>query len=714
MEGYYFGKGKRWIFSETPSDPELFSSSGVPELIIKLLCQRNIKSEDEVKAFLDPALGDLHDPFLLDGMNDAAERIVGAIRNKEKILVYGDYDVDGVAATSMLIRFFASQNIKADFYIPDRVDEGYGISDAAVEYICSRDYDLIITVDCGITAGAQVKAIYGKCSQNGRKIDIIVTDHHQYSPDLMPEAFTVIDPQIPGCSYPFKCLCGAGLALKLIHALGIKLGKPDVYCRYIDFAALATVADVVELKGENRVITKLGIDKMNNDPSVGIKALMKAAGVNAVDSYSLSFALSPRINAAGRMGDAKCAVELFTTDDEAEADKIAFLLNQSNIRRKEVQDDIFFSAVKAIEEDPVYKEDKVLVVHGENWHPGVIGIVASKLVDRYNKPSIVISVDGNKAVGSARSIDGFNIFQALEDSSDILVKFGGHELAGGLTLETGNIDLFRRRINEYAQRHITDDMLIPAINIDLIAGDGDISIDMAKFISRLEPFGAGNCAPVFCYRGATLLSKRAIGNNKHLRLSFSINNTTVNGVWFGKGYLEKGLFVGQKVDIVFTQEVNVWQNVESLQINVLDMRLSSEEIERNRFLLQAAQKVECLDYSGNWLYNGIIDKIVKYDDIVINRDDLAIIYRYINCLENKKLSLIDMFIHARILGDKTGRNINGFKFFTALLVFDELGLLELRLGMDGNYSMIHSNDKSKVNLEDSEILYWVRHSAESC
>lgn len=714
MEGFYLGNGKRWLFSELPQDNELLSNGGIPELIAKLLRQRDIKNEAEAKSFLNPSINDLHDPFLLEGMNEAADRIVRAIENKEKILVYGDYDVDGVAATSMLIRFFESQNIHADFYIPDRVDEGYGISDAAVEYISSKDYNLIITVDCGITARSQVKAIYENYAQKGRNIDIIVTDHHQYSPDLMPEAFAVIDHQIPGCKYPFKHLCGAGLALKLIQALGIKLGKPDAFMEYIDIAALATVADIVELKGENRVITKFGMAKMSTRPCVGIKALMKASGAKTIDSYILSFALAPRINAAGRMGDAKCAVRLFTTDDEAEADKIALLLNQSNLKRKEVQDDIFFSAVKAIEEDQQYRHDKVLVVHGDNWHPGVIGIVASKLVDRYNKPSIVISVEGTKAVGSARSIEGFNIFHAMENCSDILVKFGGHEMAGGLTLETDNIEIFRRRINEYAHEHITDEMLVPAINIDLEAKDNEISIEMAKFITRLGPFGAGNNAPVFCYRGAILLHKRAIGNNKHLKLSFNINNQTVNGVWFGRGDYEKGLFAGQKVDIVFTQEINVWQNVETVQINVLDMRLSDKDIERNKFFLNAAQKVECLDYSGNWLYNGIIDKIVKYDDIVINRDDLAIIYKYINCIENTRLSLIDMFIHAGILEEKTRKGINGFKFFTALLVFDELGLLELNLDTDGTYSINLYKDKVKVNLEDSEILCRVRQAAERC
>lgn len=503
MESYYFGNGKRWALDDHAFDKELLNIEEIPELLEKLLLQRDIKSQDEMLSFLNPSLDSLHDPFLLEGMDIAVDRIIRALQNNEKILVYGDYDVDGVSATSILVRFFRALNAQIEYYIPDRVDEGYGISEIAVEYISTHDIDLMITVDCGITARFQVEAIYERYTNNGRLIDIIITDHHQWNEQLMPEALAVINPHIPTSNYPFKNLCGAGLALKLVQAVSSRLEKAQSFEEYLDLAAVATIADVVELKGENRIITKYGIEKILKNPCTGVKALLKAAGAQQgpMDSYRVAFTIAPRINAAGRMGDAKCAVNLFTCDNETEADKIALLLNQSNAKRQEVQEEIFKSAVQIIEADAKYQKDKILVVYGRNWHHGVIGIVASKLVDHYHKPAFVISIEDEKAVGSGRSIAGFNLFSAMEEMSDLLVKFGGHEQAGGLTIMAQDLEFFRTRINEYAENKINDEMLIPRMPIHLYVSRKEISLGTAKLISRLEPFGSGNQMPLFASRG---------------------------------------------------------------------------------------------------------------------------------------------------------------------------------------------------------------------
>ena len=516
-------------------------------------------------------------------------KIIRAIDNKEKILVYGDYDVDGVAATSILVRFFRSQNIDIEYYIPDRIDEGYGISDLAVEYIIENNFDLLITVDCGITALNQVNAIYEGYEQKGKNIDIIITDHHQCNEKLMPSALAIINPHIPNSNYPFKYLCGAGIAFKLVQAICSKLNLDQHYMEYLGITALATIADIVDMRGENRIITKYGIERMSVSPCTGINALMKVSQIDCIDTYRLSFVLAPRVNAAGRMGHARDAVELFITDDLSEAEKIALHLNEFNNKRKEIQDEIFNHVLKTIEEDSRYNDEKVIVVWGEGFHHGVIGIVASKLFDYYYKPAVVISVDGDQAVGSARSIDGFNLFEALNAASDILVKFGGHEQAGGLSLKTENLEFFREKINQYANQYISDHMLIPSININLELKGQDINLNNARLISRLEPFGPGNQIPVFCVRNARLETKKAIGNGKHLRLTVDIDGNVADAVYFGKGYLAEALFEGDMVDIIFTLGINNWQNTETVQLRILDLRLNEAQIKRNRFFLKASQ-----------------------------------------------------------------------------------------------------------------------------
>ena len=710
MENYYLGNGTKWKYINGTVNEEIADKVS-DELIYNLLFHRGLRTQEDIRLFLEPSLENLHDPFLLDGMKDAVDRILYAIQKKERILIYGDYDADGVSATSILVRYFRTLDLQVDYYIPDRIDEGYGISDAAVEFISNNDYDLVITVDCGISARCQVAEIVEKCTARGKIIDIIITDHHQCNEELIPEALAIINPHLPNSNYPFKNLCGAGVALKLIHALGIRKGNARAFEDYLDIAAIATIADIVDLNGENRIISKFGIEKIQKNPCTGIKALLNVALANKtqIDSYRVSFVIAPRINAAGRMGDAGVAVELFTTDDPSKASEYAVCLESSNEKRQEIQEGIFKEAIKIIEEDSRYNNEKIIVVYNENWHHGVIGIVASKLVDRYNKPVFVFSIENGKAVGSARSIEGFNLFKAMESQSDLLIKYGGHEQAGGLTIPALNLELFRKHINLYANGLITDEMLIPETTIDIEVKGNDISLKAAKMISQLEPFGCGNKMPVFCYKGAIIRDKKLIGNGQHLKLMLEIEGKYIDGVYFGKGSFDTGIFPNDIVDIVFTQDVNDFRGVESLQIRLIDMRLSEETINRNRLLLRAARQVECLDCDESWLYNGIIDKIILFDDIVIDRNILAIIYRYISRKGDINLTPPDLFIHSGILLRETKTNINAYKFLLALLIFDELGLIEVILDDQGNYNIIQPCEVGKVNLEDSEILNWVNN-----
>ena len=721
MENFYLGNGKRWTINTETSFTGINDSKNkeIPGIIRKLLAQRGLINQRDIESFLRPTLEDMHDPFLLEGMDIAVDRIISAIEKKEKILIYGDYDADGVSATSILLRFFNRFNLQPEFYIPDRIDEGYGISDIAVDYISNNDLDLVITVDCGISGRLQIDSIYEKCALKGKTVDIIITDHHQCNMDLVPKALAILNPHLPESKYPFKNLCGAGVALKLVHALGIRLGKPKIFEEYFDIAAIATIADIVSLTGENRIIARFGIDKITSNPCTGMKALLKVSlpDDRIVDSYRLSFILAPRINAAGRMGDASTAVRLFTTENEAEAEKLAILLSRSNAKRQQIQDGIYKEAVKIIENDAEYKEQKVLVVYNKGWHHGVIGIVASKLVDRYYKPAFVFSIEDEKsdsyAVGSGRSIEGFNLYKAMEAQSDILVKYGGHEQAGGLKIYTKELPLFRNRINDYADKLITDEMLIPEIQIDFEAKGVDINLTTAKQITYMKPFGVGNPMPVFCFRGAILLGKKTIGDGKHLKLTFDIEGQNIEGIYFGKGYLERGLFIGDKTDIVFTQEINDFRGIQSLQIKLLDIRLTETVIKRNQLLYKVALGVECLDCDKKWLYNRIIDETINFDDVVVNRDILAVIYKYVRRRISDSLSVPDMFVHARILAKETKSNINFFKFFVSLLVFDELGLLELSLEADGSYRVNLIDEATKVDLKDSEILDWVHETAAS-
>ncbi|MBP7177114.1 MAG: single-stranded-DNA-specific exonuclease RecJ, partial [Thermoclostridium sp.] len=448
IEDFYLGNKTLWEYEQPETAKEtaknIQEQLNIPPLLSKVLAKRGFFELEEIQAFLKPSIKNLHNPLLLPDMETATARILDARKAGEKVIIYGDYDVDGITATSIMYQFLQSIGMDVSFYIPDRVEEGYGISEAAVTFLLSNPFDLMITVDCGISAKDRLDQLQEGLFAQNRKMDIIITDHHQLNPDSLPQALAVVNPQLSGNSYPFTKLCGAGIAFKLVQALCIRLNLADRYLEYVDLAALGTVADIVELSGENRIIVWAGLKKIQRRPNVGIQALLKVSEVNGreIDTWLLSFVLAPRINAAGRMGDASRGVHLFSATDPVIAESIASQMHQDNILRQKIQEEILQKAIEVIEADSSFKDDKVIVVHGEAWHHGVIGIVASLLTERYVKPCFVLSVQGDTATGSARSIEGFNIFSAMEHCRELFVNYEVIEQAGGWTLKIGNIKLF--------------------------------------------------------------------------------------------------------------------------------------------------------------------------------------------------------------------------------------------------------------------------------
>ena len=484
---------------------------------------------------------------------------------------------------------------------------------------------------------------------------------------------------------------------------------------YLDLAALATIADIVDLTGENRVIASLGLKKMNQDLCLGIKALIDTAGLDgAIDSRRAAFTLAPRVNAAGRMGDARTAVGLFTTNDPSEARAIAEELNRSNSLRQEVQDAILGQAVQMIETDEDFKNRRITVAWGEGWHQGVVGIVASKLVDRYHKPAFVFSVEGGMAVGSGRSIPGYNLFQCMASQESLLVKFGGHEQAGGLTLAAESLPAFREGVNRHAAEHMPDDALEPVLNIHCVMEPSDITLENAKLLNMLEPFGQGNPAPILLVKGAMVKDVRRVGDGKHLRLRFANGSKGVDSVFFGQGELERHIRIGDRLDIVYSMSVQIWQGMEYPRVRILDLRMDEATISRNRFLMEAARRFELLDCDYDWLYNGINNRLVNADDITVQRDDLAAVYRYVMKHRIDRVSTGDLFWHARAIADEFNIKMNYYKLILSLLIFDELQLMDFSIQGDGSYRLFRYEDAGKVNLEDSELFAYLQENTEKC
>jgi single-stranded-DNA-specific exonuclease RecJ len=681
-------QNKLWVYRDCEEDMvcRIASEAGISKLMAGVFAARGFTEPDYIREFLEPSLDKLHSPFLLLDVDKAVDRIIKAIEEKEKIIIYGDYDVDGVTSTSVLLDFLLSQGADADYYIPDRFDEGYGLNAAAVEKVIQKGARLVITVDCGITAMDEVNLF------NENNITVIITDHHECK-DLLPNAYAVINPHRKDCDYPFKELAGVGVVFKLVHALCLVMQADNLYLKYLDLVTLGTIADIVKLLDENRIIVKFGLAAIENTHNVGLKALIAVSGLGdkPINTYGVGFALAPRINAAGRTGSAARAVSLLTTSDAKLAEKIAMELNEENKYRQETEKDILQQSIEYVENNIDLVKENVIVAVGKGWHHGIIGIVASRITERYYRPCILISEEDGVGKGSGRSIEGFNLFEALSNCEDLLVKFGGHELAAGLSLDIANLSEFRDRINGYANTVLTEKELTPVVKIDYVVKKEEISLESVSDLEKLAPFGPGNAGPVFCFENLKITDIRSIGEKKHLKLRLEDNGFFIDAVGFNMGELVNSYTASSVLDSAFTLEINNWNNTSRVQMILKDLRPHNAIV---------------FDNSNGYNIN-------KLEDMVPKRNDLVAVYQFvrnnggegIRQQSGKEFIAEDLSELTNLIFKKYGVMMNQFKLVKCLEIFEELKLLKKdKYGEKGLIIVLTGNGKQKVSIEDSKIF----------
>ncbi len=544
----------------------------VSPVMARLLCIRGFDDTARARQFLSPSLTDLHDPFALKDMEPAVERILGAIARKERVAIHGDYDVDGVTSTVILRRALELLGADVIHFIPERIRDGYGLQPAALDRLHADGVRLVISVDCGIRAAEAAE----RATALG--LDLIITDHHE--PDTsLPKALAVINPKRHDCAYPDKNLAGVGVALKLVQALCARSGHSSWLPAFVKIAAIGTLADVVPLVGENRIIAKLGLGMLSAGPhKIGLRALLDVCGLTGkeIDSYNIGFMVAPRINAAGRMSTPDLAARLLLASDETMADEAKLLaeqLNSENIRRQQEEAEIVAQAKKIVETDLEVGSRTIIVVAGDLWHRGVIGIVASKLVDAFHRPAIVLSIDGDVAHGSCRSIPGFNMLAALESCADVMIKFGGHKQAAGLTLESARIRELRARVNDHADGILQPDDLRPRLWIDGALAFRSISAQVASELTALAPFGAGNPCPVFRATGVEVIDGPRVLKERHLKMAFRQDGRVIRGIAWRAS--ERESFVTEHraaIDLAFYLEQDTWNGEKYLQLSVADFK----------------------------------------------------------------------------------------------------------------------------------------------
>jgi len=508
---------KIWSIKEVEDElavNDLAESLNISIILARLLVGRNIKTFNQAKYFFRPSTDSFYDPFLMDGMEAATYRLIQALTENQLITIYGDYDVDGTCATAILYMFLKELDANVEFYIPKRLTEGYGISTQAIDHVKSRDTSLLISVDCGITA------IEETAYANKLGIDVIICDHHKPK-DTIPDALAVLDPLKPSCNYPFKYLSGAGVAFKLAQGLAERIGKRDLPLKYLDLAALAGAADIVPLTDENRIIVNEGLKQINESPRPSLEALMEVSHLKPgeLNSGQIVFTIAPRINAVGRMGDAERAVELLITNDKNEARELARVLENENYERRKIDVETFESAIQIVEDTIDLENDLAIILHHEEWHPGVIGIVASRLVEKYYRPTILLTTIDGVAKGSARSISSLDIYEALQKCEEHLIHFGGHRAAAGLAIEIENLSKFKTSFNEIVRSSITNKDLLPEISIDSSLGFSEITPKFLRVLDQFAPFGPGNMRPVFISENVTASNTPRIVGNNHLLCS---------------------------------------------------------------------------------------------------------------------------------------------------------------------------------------------------
>ena len=563
----------RWQPRPIPNDEAiklLQSQIGISRNSSIILAQRGINNYHSAKSFFRPKFNNLHDPFLMKDMKFAIDRIKEAINNKEKILIYGDYDVDGVASTALLTNFLRQKTNNIFPYIPDRETEGYGVSFNGIKKAIKKQVSLIISIDCGIKALKEVE--YAKKNN----IDFIICDHHLPESEI-PNAIAVLDPKRVDCKYPFKELCGCGIGFKLIQALSLEWDmNTRKLINYLDLVSLATVADQVPLYDENRIITYLGLEQINKEPRPGIKALLSDFKGDEISTSTLVFKLCPKVNAAGRMKHANLALELLMCEKLEHTVNLSEQISSINIERREEDKKTTEEAltqIKQKEEESFYST----LVHNDNWHPGIIGIVASRLIEKYYRPTIVLTKQGEYYIGSARSINGFDIYKALKKCTNLLEQFGGHKYAAGLKLHKSKLKLFRSEFEKFSKKNISQKQKIKTLIYDLEIPLSDLNFKFFKIIEQMEPFGPNNFKPIFCSRNCVTTSQtRTVGNdNKHLQLFIKSKNKIYKGIAFGRGDLLNKINESKGFDILYSVEKNTWNGNTELQLIIMNLKLNN-------------------------------------------------------------------------------------------------------------------------------------------
>ena len=563
-------KFQKWHIADPhPEAVARLTAAGYPCLVSAVLASRGIGTAEEAAAFLEHEQRLTYSPFLMADMDKAVARVQQALAAHEKIAVFGDYDVDGITATCILVDYLQGRGADVLHYIPRRIEDGYGLSCDAIEGLYQKGARLLITVDCGITGVEEVDFA------NSLGMDVVITDHHECK-ETLPRAVAVVDPHRPDGPYPFKHLAGGGVALQLALALGGPDREEALFSRYCTLAAIGTVADVMQMSGENRTIVSRGLAAIEHSDFIGLHALLKEAGLagREITSVQIGFVLAPRINAAGRMGAADKAAELLLCTDPAEAERMARDLCALNRERQNVEQTIYSQAEEMIARLPD-RDRSALVLESSRWHQGVVGIVASRLSEKYSRPSFMIHLNGATGKGSCRSWGGFNLFAALESCKDLLLGFGGHELAAGFTIEEGNIPAFRERMNDYARSFRGGEAPVSVLDVDVaITHPAAVTLEELEALSALEPYGSGNARPVFCLLGATLLRTQNVGQNRHLKLRLGKGSAQFDGIFFSTVAEDCGCKAGDRVDAAFYLQVNEFRGSRTVQLQMVDLRPS--------------------------------------------------------------------------------------------------------------------------------------------
>ena len=724
MNNFTEAKEKNWIIKSVDSPDsdraisEIANDLGINKIVAKLLYNRGYTDKESAKSFIYMESEMLSNPFLLKDVELGIERIRAAVETGEKITVYGDYDVDGVTAVCTLYLYLQSVGANVEYYIPNRIGEGYGVSLPAIDNIAEGGTKLIITVDTGITATEEVE--YAKTLG----IDFVVTDHHECRAEL-PNASAVINPHRPDCPYPFKELAGVGVVFKFICAYEERVfnktrrrAAEKIFASYADLVAIGTIADVMPIKEENRIIVRYGLSMMDESKRLGLTALIEAAS-NRTDSQRnsrqkkkskitsgyIGYTIAPRINAAGRIKNASMAVELFLTDDPARAKEIAEELCQTNRERQSEENKIMNEAYHMIDNYDIDK-NPVIVLDTDHWHHGVIGIVSSRITEKYSRPSILVSFEGNEGnepspndvgKGSGRSIKGMNLVDALCYCSDHLVKFGGHELAAGLSVTRGELDNFRRLINEYALKNLSREDMVPTVEADCRISFEDVTLSLTKEFQMLEPYGISNPVPVFVMTGLTVNEISGVSDSKHTKFVLGNGKNTLSAMYFSNSPSSLGIYVGDSVDVLFNIDINEWNGRESVQLIIRDIKTSKSQQDITR-----REHERFLEIKGGATFT-------VSENVLPSREDFAAVYKLmLSSLRSGINTLSHREIISRLTNSHGERSIGYIKLKIIVMVLKELNIVTLDEISDEVYKFNIHYTTNKTDLDRSTLLRRLR------